>query len=197
MNFNSCHRSSIRPFPNVLPLLLTVMSRLPPPPGMPAPPPGMPPPSTPGASTSQLSAEVLAQKSHKWVQMQNKRYNEKRRVGFIDTGKQVSLVFCLCYAVALFLLALRIHLQRASDFASASYSGHLHIPRTTYLARMLWIIHNPDCRLYIVAIEPSARAASSYEFTLADSDASAPRSFACVSPHVFLDHYPHMHCDEA
>lgn len=37
-----------------------------------------------------IPPEVLAQKSHKWVQMQNKRYGEKRKAGFIDTGKQVS-----------------------------------------------------------------------------------------------------------
>ena len=32
---------------------------------------------------------VLAQKSMKWVQMQKKRYGEKRRGGYVDMGKQV------------------------------------------------------------------------------------------------------------
>jgi hypothetical protein len=39
-----------------------------------------------------MPSEVLAQKSHKWVQMQNKRYGEKRKAGFIDTGKQVNKI---------------------------------------------------------------------------------------------------------
>ena len=61
-----------------------------PPPGMPPPPPGMRPPSLPSdPSSSRMPPEVLAQKSHKWIQMQNKRYGEKRKGGFIDTGKQV------------------------------------------------------------------------------------------------------------
>ena len=56
---------------------------------MPPPPPGMPPPSLGEPSTSRMPPEVLAQKSHKWIQMQNKRYSEKRKGGFIDVGKQV------------------------------------------------------------------------------------------------------------
>jgi hypothetical protein len=32
---------------------------------------------------------VIAQKSMKWVQMQKKRYGEKRRGGYVDMGKQV------------------------------------------------------------------------------------------------------------
>lgn len=57
---------------------------------MPPPPPGMPPPPSMGeASSSRIPPEVLAQKSHKWIQMQNKRYGEKRKGGFIDVGKQV------------------------------------------------------------------------------------------------------------
>lgn len=56
------------------------------------PPPGLPQmhsvpqaqPSAPG----QLSPEVLAQKSNKWRSLQNRRYGEKRKAGFIDTGKQ-------------------------------------------------------------------------------------------------------------
>ena len=64
-----------------------------PPPGMPPPPPGMPPPPLAAGepSSSRMPPEVLAQKSHKWVQMQNKRYGEKRKGGFIDTGKQVRI----------------------------------------------------------------------------------------------------------
>jgi len=70
------------------------MSFVAPPPGMPG---GMPPAAPPGhpASTQdafgnpRMAPEVLAQKSHKWIQMQNKRYGEKRKAGFIDTGKQV------------------------------------------------------------------------------------------------------------
>lgn len=57
-----------------------------------APPPGMPqahnaappPPMAPG----QLSPEALAQKSNKWRSLQNRRYGEKRKAGFVDTGKQ-------------------------------------------------------------------------------------------------------------
>ena len=32
---------------------------------------------------------VIAQKSMKWMQMQRKRYGEKRRGGYVDMGKQV------------------------------------------------------------------------------------------------------------
>jgi len=49
------------------------------------------PPSAPSAGDfPTIPPEVLAQKSSKWVQMQNKRYGEKRKAGYIDTGKQVS-----------------------------------------------------------------------------------------------------------
>ena len=58
------------------------MASLPPPPGMPSAPPGLP--FAPG----QIPPEVLAQKSSKWRQLQNRRYGEKRKAGFIDTGKQ-------------------------------------------------------------------------------------------------------------
>jgi len=37
-----------------------------------------------------MPPEVLAQKSQKWIQMQKKRYGEKRKGGFVDMGKQVS-----------------------------------------------------------------------------------------------------------
>jgi pre-mRNA-processing factor 8 len=56
------------------------------PPGM-APPPGMP--ST-ARSSGSMPPEVLAHKSQKWIQMQKKRYGEKRKGGFVDMGKQVS-----------------------------------------------------------------------------------------------------------
>lgn len=59
------------------------------PPGMPPPPPGMPLPGPGQASSSRMPPEVLAQKSQKWVQMQKKRYGEKRKGGFVDMGKQV------------------------------------------------------------------------------------------------------------
>ena len=36
-----------------------------------------------------MPPEVLAQKSQKWIQMQRKRYGEKRKGGFVDMGKQV------------------------------------------------------------------------------------------------------------
>jgi pre-mRNA-processing factor 8 len=36
-----------------------------------------------------MPPEVLAQKSQKWIQMQNKRYGERRKGGYIDIGKQV------------------------------------------------------------------------------------------------------------
>ncbi|KAF7291692.1 Pre-mrna-processing-splicing factor 8 [Mycena chlorophos] len=49
----------------------------------------MPPSAvTPGASTSKFTPEALAQKSMKWVQMQRKRYGEKRKGGYVDMGKQ-------------------------------------------------------------------------------------------------------------
>lgn len=32
---------------------------------------------------------AIAQKSQKWIQMQRKRYGEKRKGGFVDMGKQV------------------------------------------------------------------------------------------------------------
>ncbi|KAG6850059.1 hypothetical protein H0H93_001609, partial [Arthromyces matolae] len=79
------------------------MSFPPPPPGfMPKPPPGMPNTGN-GASVSQMPPEeaqvtypifstpihvVLTQKSMKWIQMQKKRYGEKRKGGYVDMGKQ-------------------------------------------------------------------------------------------------------------
>lgn len=38
-----------------------------------------------------LERSVIAQKSMKWVQMQKKRYGEKRRGGYVDMGKQVRI----------------------------------------------------------------------------------------------------------
>lgn len=49
----------------------------------------MPLPGPGQASSSRMPPEVLAQKSQKWVQMQKKRYGEKRKGGFVDMGKQV------------------------------------------------------------------------------------------------------------
>lgn len=69
-----------------------------PPPGMPPPPPGAagmavpPPPGAPAESVgnaAKLQRDALAKKSNKWIQMQNKRYSEKRKAGFVDPGKQV------------------------------------------------------------------------------------------------------------
>jgi hypothetical protein len=60
---------------------------VPPPPGMPLPPPGMPHSARP--SGSRLPPEVLTLKSQKWIQMQKRRYGEKRTAGYVDMGKQV------------------------------------------------------------------------------------------------------------
>ena len=57
-----------------------------PPPGFPPPPPGMPSASLSGSS--KMPPEILAQKSQKWIQMQKKRYGEKRKGGHVDMGKQ-------------------------------------------------------------------------------------------------------------
>jgi hypothetical protein len=50
----------------------------------------LPPPGV--ASGSKMPPEVLAQKSQKWIQMQNRRYGEKRKGGYVDMGKQVSVL---------------------------------------------------------------------------------------------------------
>ena len=85
-------------YPPGMPVPPPGMPMPPPPPGMPGmppPPPGMPPSmASPQASTSRMPPEVLAQKSQKWVQMQKKRYGEKRKGGFVDMGKQVCATFC-------------------------------------------------------------------------------------------------------
>ena len=97
--------------------MTTDMSFLPPPPpgmpmlppGMPPPPPGMPSVAQGDPSSSRLPPEVLALKSQKWIQMQKKRYGQKRKGGYIDMGKQVRqtklyffsdllLVCCIGYA---------------------------------------------------------------------------------------------------
>lgn len=76
---------------------------LPPPPGLSAPPPGLP--SNPsiahpeqqqtngeaGPSSSSLTAEQLEAKKRKWLSLQTKRWNEKRKAGGgggVDGGKQ-------------------------------------------------------------------------------------------------------------
>jgi hypothetical protein len=61
-----------------------------PPPGMPPPPPGMPPVTSGDPSSSRIPPEVLAVKSQKWIQMQKKRYGQKRKGGYVDMGKQVN-----------------------------------------------------------------------------------------------------------
>jgi len=40
-------------------------------------------------STSRLPPEVLSVKSQKWMQMDKKRYGQKRKGGYVDMGKQV------------------------------------------------------------------------------------------------------------
>ncbi len=60
-----------------------------PPPGMPLPPPGMPSVAPGDPSSSRLPPEVLTVKSQKWIQMQKKRYGQKRKGGYVDMGKQV------------------------------------------------------------------------------------------------------------
>jgi pre-mRNA-processing factor 8 len=68
---------------------------IPPPPGMPSMPPSRFPPPPPGMPSSlpqnnaKMPPENLAQKSQKWIQMQKKRYGEKRKGGYVDMGKQV------------------------------------------------------------------------------------------------------------
>jgi pre-mRNA-processing factor 8 len=54
---------------------------------MPVPPPGMQ--HSPPSLSSRLPPEVLAVKSQKWIQMQKKRYGQKRKGGYVDMGKQV------------------------------------------------------------------------------------------------------------
>jgi pre-mRNA-processing factor 8 len=49
----------------------------------------MPPAASSDPSSSRLPPEVLSVKSQKWIQMQKKRYGQKRRGGFVDMGKQV------------------------------------------------------------------------------------------------------------
>jgi hypothetical protein len=47
-----------------------------------------------------MAPEALAQKSQKWIQMQNRRYGEKRKGGYVDMGKQVRAADCVddaCY----------------------------------------------------------------------------------------------------
>jgi len=66
---------------------------------MPTAPPGLPA-NTVGASG--IPPEVLRAKSQKWLQMQNRRYGEKRKTGFIDSGKQVtsSIVTLSCHKIS-------------------------------------------------------------------------------------------------
>jgi len=61
---------------------------------MPSAPPGLPS-SVIGASG--MPPEALRAKSQKWQQMQNRRYGEKRKTGFIDSGKQVTSFIVTLY----------------------------------------------------------------------------------------------------
>lgn len=61
---------------------------------MPTAPPGLPT-STVGASG--MPPEVLRARSQKWLQLQNRRYGEKRKTGFIDSGKQVNSPIIMLY----------------------------------------------------------------------------------------------------
>ncbi len=66
----------------------------------PSPARQLPPESSSRCSSSPsylTSVVVLAQKSQKWVQMQRKRYGEKRKGGYVDMGKQV----CTCISTIL------------------------------------------------------------------------------------------------
>ena len=51
-----------------------------------------------------MPPEVLAQKSQKWIQMQKKRYGEKRKGGYVDMGKQVSTIIAFMRADSLIVV---------------------------------------------------------------------------------------------
>ena len=63
-------------------------------PAIPLAPPGLP---TGAIGASGIPPEVLRAKSQKWQQTQNRRYGEKRKAGFIDSGKQVTSLFVTLY----------------------------------------------------------------------------------------------------
>jgi pre-mRNA-processing factor 8 len=56
-------------------------------PTLPPAPPGVP---ISAVGASGMTPEALRAKSQKWQQVQNRRYGEKRKAGFIDSGKQVT-----------------------------------------------------------------------------------------------------------
>ena len=71
-------------------------------PGFPPPPPGLPIgfAQVPGSSAtpgSRMTPEALAHKASKWIQMQKKRYGEKRKGGYIDMGKQARFNFVVLF----------------------------------------------------------------------------------------------------
>ncbi|MCO5574769.1 hypothetical protein L7F22_028560 [Adiantum nelumboides] len=60
----------------------------PPPPAPPAPPPP-PPPPVPGSEVPMIDSEAqLEEKARKWMQLNTKRYGEKRKFGFVETQKE-------------------------------------------------------------------------------------------------------------
>jgi hypothetical protein len=70
-----------------------------------------------------MPPEVLAQKSQKWIQMQRKRYGEKRKGGYVDMGKQVccilefgpfSLSSTLAFVCRIFRLSMSVKSSRTT-----------------------------------------------------------------------------------
>ncbi len=71
-----------------------MVAPVPAPAGPPVPPgqgvPGMPPGAA-GSMSGILSEEKLQEKARKWQQLQSKRYAEKRKFGFVDAQKEVTI----------------------------------------------------------------------------------------------------------
>ncbi|KAJ6578024.1 NUC069, PrP8 N-terminal domain-containing protein [Mycena capillaripes] len=85
-------RQCLRRFPDPTRSDWYLHTRMNPSPGF-IPPPGfITPPPPPGMATRLLAPSffprVVPQKSMKWIQMQTKRYGEKREGGCVDMGKQ-------------------------------------------------------------------------------------------------------------
>lgn len=58
-------------------------------PGQPSMPPPPPPPPVPGSEVSMGDSEAqLDEKARKWMQLNTKRYGEKRKFGFVETQKE-------------------------------------------------------------------------------------------------------------
>jgi hypothetical protein len=74
------------------------------------------------ASSSKMPPEVLAQKSQKWIQMQNKRYGERRKGGYIDIGKQVRCP--------------RWHLARAGAADKGAFCRTFHLSMSEKLSKI-------------------------------------------------------------